>query len=136
MLGFQHGVVYLPMGVQSQTASDGTDTAVNNTTIGSMAGYTYVTVTNPVNRGAFALGQDANIVAGDVIHLPTAAGTLNPDTTLTDYVFGTYTMWRRDVSDGKMYSSTLTVSESGVGGEGLGGDQIHDMIHSHIRSVM
>lgn len=117
---FAHGVTYPAMGVQTFTVGDGTLTATKTATVNSLSGYTPVTMAT-LDRGEWSIGKDTNIVTGDVIHLPTAGGTLNTDGTLTDYVFGSYTMWRRDVSDGKMYSSTLTVSESGVGGGGTTG---------------
>jgi hypothetical protein len=107
------------MGVQTFTVGDGTLTATKTATVNSLSGYTPVTMAT-LDRGEFSIGVDANIVTGDVVHLPNV-GTLNTDGTLTDFTFGAYTMWRRDVSDGKMYSSTLTVSESGVSSGGTAG---------------
>ena len=110
---FQHGVTYPAMGVRTYTAGDGTLTADKDSTVNTMDGYTAVTM-GTMDTGEWSIGKDPAIVTGDVVHLPDDAGTLNTDGTLTDYVFGTYTMWRRDVSDGKMYTSQLTVTEEGV----------------------
>lgn len=113
MNSFQNGVVYLPMGLQTQTASDGTNSANNTSTIATMSGYTAVTL-GTMNTGAWSLGKDTAFISGNVVHLPTAAGTLNTDGTLTDYVFGSYSGWMRETSTGKMWSFTLTVTNSGV----------------------
>ncbi len=117
MPSFANGVTYPAMGTQTFTVGDGTLTATKTATVSTLSGYTNVTM-GAMDTGEWSIGQDPAIVTGDVIHLPTAAGTLNTDGTLTDYVFGTYTMWRRDVSDGKMYTSTLTVTETGVNVDG------------------
>lgn len=81
---FQNGVVYLPMGSQLQTASDGVDSAQGSSTIQTMIGYSTVTAAMPLNTGEFSLAKDAAFVAGVVVHWPTAAGTINSNMTLTD----------------------------------------------------
>jgi len=111
MPSFQNGVTYPAMGSQTFTAGDGSSTATRSSTVQPMAGYTAVDLVNPVDTGAYSLGKDAAFVNGVVVHLPTAAGTLNTNGTLTDYVFGTYAGWMRD-TDGKMYSFTLNVTNS------------------------
>lgn len=113
MPSFANGVTYPAMGSQTFIASDGTNTGSKASTVQTMSGYTMVTMSG-IDRGDYSIGKDLAINDGDQIHLPTAGGTLNPDGTLTDYVFGSYTMWRRDVSTGTMYQSTLTVSNSGI----------------------
>lgn len=115
---FVNGVAYLPMGSQTQPASDGTLTANGTSTIQTMTGYSYVEATDPVDTGEFSLGKDESFVDGVVVHWPTAAGTINSDMTLTDFVFGTYACWQRD-TDGIMHSFTLTVAETGVSIGGL-----------------
>lgn len=115
MNAFAHGVPYLNVGTPTFTASDGTLSATLASPLATMAGYTAVTM-GTMNTGAWSIGKDPAIVTGDVVHLPTAAGTLNTDGTLTDYIYGTYTMWRRDVSNGNMYTSTLTVSQLSITG--------------------
>lgn len=114
MNAWVNGVAYLAIGAgRTQTAGDGALTANGTITLNPPTGYITVTIAG-IDRGAWSIGKDTNIVDGDQVSLPTAAGTLNADGTLTDYIYGTYTMWRRDNSDGKMYSSTLTVSTGGV----------------------
>jgi len=113
MPAFSNGVTYPAMGSQTFTVGDGTLTATKASTVQAMAGYTAVTMST-MNTGTWSIGKDPAIVSGSVIHAPTAAGTLNNDGTLTDYVFGTYTCWMRDQSDGKMYSFALTVTNSGI----------------------
>ena len=115
MNSFAHGVPYLNVGTPTFTASDGTLSATLASPLATMAGYTAVTM-GTMNTGAWSIGKDPAIVTGDVVHLPTAAGTLNTDGTLTDYTYGTYTMWRRDVSNGNMYTSDLTVSSLALTG--------------------
>jgi hypothetical protein len=78
-----------------------------------MAGYTAVTVAS-ILRNQWTIGQDTAILDTDILHLPTAMGTVNPDTSLTDAVFGVYTMWRWEAATSTMYTSELTVSESGI----------------------
>ncbi len=114
MPAFANGVTYPAMGTQTFIAGDGTLTASTTSTVATMAGYTAVTMVDPLNTGEWSIASDPAIVDDDVIHLPTAAGTLNSDGTLTDYVFGVYTMWRREAATGTMYTSQLTVSESGI----------------------
>jgi hypothetical protein len=113
MNSFSNGVAYLPMGSQTFTAGDGTDTATKASTVQTMSGYTSVLLST-MNTGAWSLGKDPAFISGNTVHLPTAAGTLNNDGTLTDYVFGSYSGWMQDQSDNKMYSFTLTVTDSGL----------------------
>lgn len=108
MNAFTNGGAYLAMGTPTYTAGDGSATATKASPLATMTGYTDVTVASIV-RNQWTLGQDTNIVNGDVLHLPTAMGTVNPDTSLTDVVFGTYTMWRREAATGLMYTSQVTV---------------------------
>lgn len=114
MPAFAHGVTYPAMGTQTFIAGDGILTASTTASVSTISGYTAVTMVDPLDTGEWSIAKDPAIVNGDVIHLPTAAGTLNSDGTLTDYVFGVYTMWRREAATGMMYTSQLTVSESGV----------------------
>ncbi len=111
---YVNGVVYLGKGAgKTQTVGDGTKTTSNTATINPMAGYSTVVVAGTVNTGEWALGKDPAFVVGVEVDWPTAMGTVNADTSLTDVVFGTYSCWMRDL-DGEMYSFTLTVTESGV----------------------
>ncbi len=114
MPAFAHGVTYPAMGTQTFIAGDGTLTASTTSSVATMAGYTAVTMVDPLDTGEWSIASDPAIVDDDVIHLPTAAGTLNSDGSLTDYVFGVYTMWRWEAATGTMYTSQLTVSQSGV----------------------
>ncbi len=114
MPAFAHGVTYPAMGTQTFIAGDGTLTASTTSSVATMAGYTAVTMAGTLDTGDFSIAKDPAIVLTDVIHLPTAAGTLNADSSLTDYVFGTYTMWRREAATGLMYTSQLTISSSGL----------------------
>lgn len=113
MNSFVNNVFYLPMGMQAQTASDGTEIAASTSDIQTLNGYNYVTAVAPLNLGAFSLAKDPAFIAGVVVHWPTSAGTINANMTLTDFVYGTYSCWLRDI-DGKMYSFTLNVTPSGI----------------------
>ncbi len=118
MPSFANGVTYpktYPDAAnETFTASDGTLSATITSVVNTITGDTCVVLVAPLDTGAYSLAKDPAFADADAVSLPTAAGTVNPDTSLTDYVFGTYTMWRRDVSDGKMYTSALTVSQSGL----------------------
>lgn len=115
MNSWQNGVAYLAIGAsRTQTASDGSASAGGTITLNPPAGYTTVTLVNPIDTGDYALGKDPAFVSAAQVSLPTSAGTLNADSTLTDYVFGTYAGWMRDPADGKMYSFTLSVTNSGI----------------------
>jgi len=101
------------------TASDGTLSATIDRVVGTLATFTAVTMTDPLNTDEWSIAKDPAIVDPDVVSLPTAGGVLNPDGTLGDgaggdYVFGVYEMWRWEAATGTMYTSQLTVSESGV----------------------
>ncbi len=112
---FSHGDFHPGMGVQTFTVVDADDLEASKTsTIQPMDGYSYQTMGASIDRGEYSIGKDPAIVTDDQVHLPTGAGTLNANGTLTGFTPGTYLMWRRDQSDGIMYSSYLTVSDSGA----------------------
>lgn len=114
MNAWQNGVQYLAVGAgRTQVAGDGSLTANGTITLNPPTGYATVNLVNPIDTGAYSLGKDAAFVDGVQVSLPTAAGTLNVNGTLTDYTFGTYNGWMRDL-DGTMYSFQLTVSEGAV----------------------
>ncbi len=110
---FVDGAAYRAMGAQTFTVLDAAAHSASRTaTLQPMTGYSYVPVAEPINTGEFALGKDPAFVAATQVHWPTAAGTINPDTTLSDFVFGIYECWRRD-TDGTMRAFTLTVTLAG-----------------------
>lgn len=113
---FTNGALGPLMGTVSVVASDGTTTATAaGKTLQTISGYTS-RVLSGLDRSATSLGSDPAINDGDEIHAPSlGGGTLSVAGLFSSVPFGTYSgFWKRDATDGKMYTFTVILSSSGT----------------------
>lgn len=111
------------MGTVSVVASDGTNTATaTGKTLQTMSGYTSIVLAS-LDRSSTSLGSDPAINNGDEVHAPNlGGGTLAATGLFTSVPFGTYSgFWKRDATDGKMYTFTVILSSTGTTVTGLTG---------------
>ena len=120
---FTNGVLGPLMGTVSVVASDGTNTATaTGKTLQTMSGYTSIVLAS-LDRSATSLGSEPAINNGDEVHAPNlGGGTLAATGLFTSVLFGTYSgFWKRDATDGKMYTFTVILSSTGTTVTGLTG---------------
>lgn len=107
---FTNAVLGPLMGTVSVVAGDGTLTATaTGKTLQTMTGYTSRVLAS-LDRSSTSLGSDPAINNGDEIHAPNlGGGTLAATGLFSNVPFGTYTgFWKRDATDGKMYTFDVT----------------------------
>lgn len=118
---FTNGALGSLMGTVSVVASDGTNTATaTGKTLQTISGYTSIVLAS-LDRSSTSLGSDPAINNGDEIHSPNlGGGTLAANGLFSNVPFGTYSgFWKRDATDGKMYTFTVIFSQLGVSATGL-----------------